>query len=387
METPPLVDALARAKETGFTGALILRRPGGESYTVTVVAGAPTLVEPGPDDVPVGTTLFLIDRVRQSVLTEDLSAEESRDPAAAAKLALRRIARILRLPGECMIEAARVVAEPVAPVHVAPVSVPPVSVPPLSLPPRVESVGPRVAIPESPPTGGRPANRHSTDAPPSVRPRVSIPLPGGGSAALDAYAGRRVSVPANLPPRIRTPLPPSNRPPAVSTPMPPSNRAHPHDGTPLSARPPGTTTQSGFRRVSLPASVPPPPLVTSPSGQTMALSLESAKARVAQMDFAGADRILRDMPETRAANAETVALTAWVQANLDGNHERPLELLNVVLQANPTCEHALYYRGLVLKRAGERKAALRDFVTLAKQNPHHGPALSEIKALRTSMGE
>jgi hypothetical protein len=50
--------------------------------------------------------------------------------------------------------------------------------------------------------------------------------------------------------------------------------------------------------------------------------------------------------------------------------------------AHNQCESGLYYRGLLLKRSGKEKAALRDFVILAKKNPTHVGALSEIKLLR-----
>lgn len=110
---------------------------------------------------------------------------------------------------------------------------------------------------------------------------------------------------------------------------------------------------------------------------------QSVIGRVAQLDFSGADRILRERRVLDAPDPEMDALSIWVLANLQSDLEGPLASMNLLLHTNPKCEHALYYRGLLLKKSGQRKAALRDFVTVAKQNPRHGAALFEIKELRS----
>jgi hypothetical protein len=102
---------------------------------------------------------------------------------------------------------------------------------------------------------------------------------------------------------------------------------------------------------------------------------------VTQGDFAGADRILAEQA-FRGPDPELDAITAWVRNNLTGRHEGPLKALDALLRDNAACEHALYYRGLVLARAGDTRGALRDLVALAKQNPRHARALLEIQRLR-----
>jgi hypothetical protein len=443
MDTPPLVLALARARETGFTGALILRRPGGEAYTVIVEDGAPVEVEPGPDSLPEGAHRLMADRVRESVLADVLSPEEEGDRDARLKLAGRRLTRILRLTGECVAHPsarvappppARGVEVPTPPASVAPraslytkaplapslprgdddeAPPPPVAtVTPASLQPRATSsstpplgpplprgneaapqpvssvppasIQPRASSASTPPLG--PAlsrGDEKTSSPPSVRPRVSISMP-GEATAVDLYAGPRIALPVDLPPRSRTPLPPSFRTPP---PLPPSSPP-PFDGAPPLSPPPGATRPSGLRRVSLPESIPPPaPPPTPAHADDVTLARESAKARVAQMDFAGAERILTDRVPVASRDAETEAFAIWVRANLQSDLDGPIEQLGRLVASNPRCEHALYYRGLVLKRAGQRKAALRDFVTLAKQNPSHVGALFEIKELRRTSDE
>jgi hypothetical protein len=491
MDTPPLVTALERAKESRFTGALVLRRPGGEAYTIRLQVGVPVAVEPGPDAFPEGAPRLMADRVRQSVLAEELGPDEADDAAARSALAARRLARILRLSGDCQIESAsRITPESGRPAEAAAVdSSPPRPSMLLRAPiprdddegasaPRVDRVGPppaslRPSIPRddatssppppslrpgtpkddtsssSPPVSLRPiipreeapegapplprsappdepgslpppsmlpliprdrapkaspsspsppaaAPNRVSSPPPVSRPRIAVPRLEEASA--ETYGGPRVAIPANAPLRSKTPPPPALRtpaPPSLRAPPPPSTKTPPPASmqpasVPGSAPPasaPGTTRKSAeLRRVALPASLPPPPLTAAPPTTTTALIRQAVIARVAQLDFSGADKILRESPATDVPDPEMAALSIWIRANLQSDLEGPLASMNLLLHSDPKCEHALYYRGLILKKSGQRKAALRDFVTVAKQNPRHGAALFEIRELR-SFGE
>jgi hypothetical protein len=125
----------------------------------------------------------------------------------------------------------------------------------------------------------------------------------------------------------------------------------------------------------------PPPAADPAKINDPTLLRDAVRAKVVLGDFGAADRLLAGRKGSEA-DAELDAISAWVRANLDARPDAALETLGLLLHKNPRCEYALYYRGLVLKRAGEPKAALRDFVTLAKQNPRHGRALLEIQELR-----
>jgi hypothetical protein len=253
-----------------------------------------------------------------------------------------------------------------------------VSVPPPSILPLIPR-DPPTKTPAPSVTGTR---DDSSKPPPSMRQRIAVPAPDEPSAAT--YAGPRVSIPENAPLRSRTPPPPGLR-----TPPPPSLRAPPpKTPLPASIRPGSSPPESGrksseLRRVALPPSIPPPAAASATPTTSAALIRQTVIARVAQLDFSGAERILRERRVADAHDPEIDALAIWVRANLQSDLEGPLASLNLLLHANPKCEHALFYRGLVLKKSGQRKAALRDFVTVAKQNPRHGAALFEIKELRS----
>jgi hypothetical protein len=396
----------------------------------------------------------MADRVRQSVLAEELSPEEADDPAARSRLAGRRLARILRLSGDCQLNASAHVTpargslvEPVlrAPVESSPprasllprAPLPPAiprddafpspvspSNPPTdtiaSRPPSMRPRIPRDAASSPPPASLRPSiprddsasapppsmlphiprdpvtktppppvsitGPDSSKPPPSMRPRIAVPVP-DEPASAETYAGPRVSIPANAPIRSRTPPPPALRtppPPSLRAPPSPTKTPQPASISPDSTPPapaPGRKS-SEFRRVALPPSIPPPAAAATPA-TSAALIRQSVIGRVVQLDFSGADRILRERRVLDAPDPEIDALSIWVRANLQSDLEGPLASLNLLLHTNPKCEHALYYRGLLLKKSGQRKAALRDFVTVAKQNPRHGAALFEIKELRS----
>ena len=114
-----------------------------------------------------------------------------------------------------------------------------------------------------------------------------------------------------------------------------------------------------------------------------------AEEAAKRQDYDTADRILRERcTEQDAAEADFQALTAWVKANLNaGDLSSGLNDLTFLLMSHNQLESALYYRGLLLKRSGKEKAALRDFVILAKKNPNHMGALAEIKLLREATGK
>lgn len=78
------------------------------------------------------------------------------------------------------------------------------------------------------------------------------------------------------------------------------------------------------------------------------------------------------------------ALFAWVCAHSGEEDALPeaVRALTRVLEEHPKCAPALLYRGMLLKRAGKDKAALRDLVMLLYENPTHVQALNEVRELR-----
>jgi len=303
------------------------------------------------------------------------------------------------------------VAVPIAPV-IAPLPDPAGEEAPdkLSVPPPAQPVAPQVAIPQAP------------AAPSAAGPRPT-PSPWGGLPAGGATPRRRISVrldpeddsgpvaPARVvqPPTLPTPVaafaptPVPAQPPAAPPPAPLPVYA----ASPAAMPPPAPLPVSAARPPAPPPIVSPAPAPLRPSfsppkfvdqgrppgriveaAPTIFSAQMSSEFRLAdeasrRFDYDSADRILREnCTDQDMAEPDYQALSAWVKANLTGDDTVPLNDLTFLLMAHNQCESALYYRGLLLKRSGKEKAALRDFVILAKKNPTHVGALSEIKLLR-----
>jgi len=127
------------------------------------------------------------------------------------------------------------------------------------------------------------------------------------------------------------------------------------------------------------------PVVINPeAAKGLSSEFRLAEQAVHVCDWETAERILQERcSDEDMAEPRYQALQVWVRANL---HHPDVAIsindLTVILMGQPECEDALYYRGLLNKRIDREKAALRDFVTVAKLNAGHMGALTEIKLLR-----
>ncbi len=209
----------------------------------------------------------------------------------------------------------------------------------------------------------------------------SVPPP--DAPAAPAAQPARVSVPVDA----ASPPPAAPARPASAAADPPPPHA-PHLPATAAAPPPAEPQPAPPRSPPRP-SYSPAKATGAGSADEMALSAEFHRAEEAVKlhDFETADRLLRERcTEADTATPDFQALAAWIKANLlSGDAGAALNDLTFLLMSHHTCQTALYYRGLLLKRAGKEKAALRDFVLLAKENPGHTGALTEIKQLRDSM--
>jgi hypothetical protein len=131
-----------------------------------------------------------------------------------------------------------------------------------------------------------------------------------------------------------------------------------------------------------PSAAPPPPPTLASSGGLHDYAL--AEAALARHDFKTAELHAARATHSDPKNPDYAALFAWVCAH--GGEENALaenvRALTRVLEDHPKCEAALYFRGMLLKRAGKDKTALRDFVMILYQNPSHPQALTEVRELR-----
>jgi hypothetical protein len=237
-----------------------------------------------------------------------------------------------------------------------------------------------------------------SDVPPPHTGAVSAPV-AAPARSLTPQPRRKVSIPPQpddvqpAPPRAAIAPPPSAAaapamppPPAPPNVAPSAPPAPPIPSAPPAARVPPRPSHSPPKFVD--QGQPPGRIVPSGPPPKMELSpeLRRAEEAIKREDFETADRILKERcTEQETASPEYQAMAAWIRAQDPAEAGSALNDLTFLLMSHSACQPALYYRGLLLKRAGKDKAALRDFVGLVKENPSHAAALVEIKLLRDVM--
>lgn len=122
-----------------------------------------------------------------------------------------------------------------------------------------------------------------------------------------------------------------------------------------------------------------------------ALEFQKAEALLKKSDFAGAELLAARAVTADPGQPEYVTLLAWVQAQRRGeppsltagqtspHYDDLIALLDGVLAKEERYERALFYRGMLLKRAGHADRALRDFRLAAEINPRNIDAAREVR--------
>jgi len=77
--------------------------------------------------------------------------------------------------------------------------------------------------------------------------------------------------------------------------------------------------------------------------------------------------------------AEYVGLYAWLHAQVHGDVEHGLELLNPAIEKEPTNVKALWYRAQLHKKAGKESQAVRDCKKILQIKPQHVDAAREVR--------
>jgi tetratricopeptide (TPR) repeat protein len=103
------------------------------------------------------------------------------------------------------------------------------------------------------------------------------------------------------------------------------------------------------------------------------------------LDFA---KMAVSLDETQA---DYLALAAWLAANEPKGRSpeattHAIEELTRALKISPQCEKALFYRGLLYKRAENMSLAVRDFRAVVQQNPKHLDAVRELRVFQMRGG-
>jgi hypothetical protein len=193
------------------------------------------------------------------------------------------------------------------------------------------------------------------------------------------------SPPSGPPARVEAPPNPTPGSPVLSSRTLPSHsppapaarpRPSPHPAPPPLNLPP--------KKAHSPATAPPPAPPRPERVGAGAGDFELAEAALARHDYKAAEKYASKASYADPKNPDYAALFAWVCAHGGGEDDIPegVRALTRVLEEHPKCESALLYRGMLLRRAGKDKSALRDFVMVLYQNPSHPEALVEVRELR-----
>ncbi len=122
-----------------------------------------------------------------------------------------------------------------------------------------------------------------------------------------------------------------------------------------------------------------------------AMEFQKAEILLRKNDLAGAEQLAAHAVQADPDQPEYIALLAWVRALRRGDppdlregqtsthFDDLIKLLDGVLAKEQRFERALYYRGVLLKRAGRIDKAIRDFRLAAEVNPKNIDAVREVR--------
>ncbi|MEP7122959.1 MAG: tetratricopeptide repeat protein, partial [Byssovorax sp.] len=122
-----------------------------------------------------------------------------------------------------------------------------------------------------------------------------------------------------------------------------------------------------------------------------AMEFQKAEILLKKNDLAGAELLATACVRADPEQPEYLALLVWIQAQRRGDppgmkegqtsahFDDLIKLLDGVLAKEPSYERAIYYRGVLLKRAGRHEKAMRDFKQAVELNPKNLDAVREVR--------
>ncbi len=122
-----------------------------------------------------------------------------------------------------------------------------------------------------------------------------------------------------------------------------------------------------------------------------AMEFQKAEILLKKNDLVGAEQLATACVRADPEQPEYLALLVWIQAQRRGDppgmregmtsphFDDLIKLLDGVLAKEPSYERAIYYRGVLLKRAGRVDKALRDFKRAVELNPKNIDAVREVR--------
>jgi DnaJ-domain-containing protein 1 len=122
-----------------------------------------------------------------------------------------------------------------------------------------------------------------------------------------------------------------------------------------------------------------------------ALEFQKAEILLRKHDLVGAEVLAARAVQADPDQPEYLTLLVWIQAQRRGeppplsegrtstHYDDLIKVLDGVLGKEPRYERALFYRGMLLKRAGRADKAIRDFRLAAEINPRNLDAMREVR--------
>jgi curved DNA-binding protein CbpA len=122
-----------------------------------------------------------------------------------------------------------------------------------------------------------------------------------------------------------------------------------------------------------------------------ALEFQKAEILVRKHDLVGAEALATRAVEADPEQPEYRTLLTWIKAlrrgdppgtpegAQSGHFDDLIQILDAVIEKEPQYERAIYYRGVLLKRAGRHDKAMRDFKLVAELNPKNLDAVREVR--------
>lgn len=122
-----------------------------------------------------------------------------------------------------------------------------------------------------------------------------------------------------------------------------------------------------------------------------ALEFQKAEILVRKHDLAGAEELASRAVDADPEQPEYRTLLTWIKALRRGDppgtpdgtvsthFDDLIQILDAVIEKEPQYERALYYRGVLQKRAGRYDKAMRDFKLVAELNPKNLDAVREVR--------
>jgi len=129
-----------------------------------------------------------------------------------------------------------------------------------------------------------------------------------------------------------------------------------------------------------------------------ALEFQKAEILLRKHDLVGAELLAKSAVKADPEQPEYLTLLVWIQSQRRGeppilpegqttsHYDDLIKTLDGVLAKEPRYERALFYRGMLLKRAGRIEKSMRDFRLAADINPKNLDAVREVRLFEMRRG-